>query len=330
VELGREYPKRGGTSAIRGEDDGPIPSSAHPPHLADGQTLMPSASQRRAMKALAVVGTTDAQTEAGVAAVVAALRDRGDRVAVLTHHDEGTAAVDSSAQASDTSATYREAGASRTVDLASDGAWVETGADRTLDDALDALATDHDTVVVADAPDADLPTVALGDADAAGPVVASAPDADALDADDVRDAVADAPERETLDSLVAQVEAHADSEYAGAVATFTGRVRERDHPDDAPTEHLEFQRYDAVAEQRMATIREELCARDGVYDVRMHHRTGVVPAGEDVVHVVVLAGHRTEAFETVSDGIDRLKDEVPLFKREVTVDEAFWRHEQPE
>jgi molybdopterin synthase catalytic subunit len=46
--------------------------------------------------------------------------------------------------------------------------------------------------------------------------------------------------------------------------------------------------------------------------------------------VVVLAGHRGEAFRTVEDGIDRLKDEVPLFKKEVTVEEEFWRHERPE
>ncbi|MCF2241515.1 molybdenum cofactor biosynthesis protein MoaE, partial [Halobacterium salinarum] len=103
-----------------------------------------------------------------------------------------------------------------------------------------------------------------------------------------------------------------------------------DDPDDTPTRHLEFERYDTVAEQRMATIREQLCERDGVYDVRMHHRTGVVPAGDDVVHVVVLAGHRGDAFRAVSDGIDRLKDEVPLFKKEVTVDDAFWRHDTPE
>jgi molybdopterin synthase catalytic subunit len=158
----------------------------------------------------------------------------------------------------------------------------------------------------------------------------TAPEADALDVDAVVDAVEAADPRETLDSLVARTLDHADSEFAGAVATFTGRVRRRDDPDDAPTEHLEFERYDAVAEQRMATIREELCDRDGVFDVRMHHRTGVVPAGEDVVFVVVLAGHREEAFETVSDGIDRLKDEVPLFKKEVTVDEAFWRHDRPQ
>ncbi|PSP51682.1 molybdopterin synthase, partial [Halobacteriales archaeon QH_3_68_24] len=71
-------------------------------------------------------------------------------------------------------------------------------------------------------------------------------------------------------------------------------------------------------------------ARDGVHEIRLHHRTGVVESGEDIVFVVVLAGHRREAFRTVEDGIDRLKDEVPLFKKEVTVEETFWSHERPE
>jgi molybdopterin synthase catalytic subunit len=62
--------------------------------------------------------------------------------------------------------------------------------------------------------------------------------------------------------------------------------------------------------------------------VLLHHRTGVIEYGEDIVFVVVLAGHRGEAFETVADGIDRLKAEVPIFKREVTVDEEFWVHDR--
>jgi len=272
------------------------------------------------MKALAVVGSADADPDAAVADVVEALGERGRVATVRRQHDSRT---------DDAPAAGQPRAASRSVALADDGTWTASGEDRTLDDALDDLAPEFDYAVVAGYPDADLPTVALGDSDAADPAVA-APDADALDVEAVLAAVEDAPERETLDSLVAQVEAHADSEYAGAVATFTGRVRERDDPEDAPTKHLEFERYDAVAEQRLATIREQLCARDGVYDVRMHHRAGVVPAGEDVVFVVVLAGHREEAFRTVSDGIDRLKDEVPLFKKEVTVDEEFWRHERPQ
>jgi molybdopterin synthase catalytic subunit len=46
--------------------------------------------------------------------------------------------------------------------------------------------------------------------------------------------------------------------------------------------------------------------------------------------VVVLAGHREEAFRTVEDGIDRLKAEVPLFKKEVTVSDEFWAHQHEE
>ena len=60
----------------------------------------------------------------------------------------------------------------------------------------------------------------------------------------------------------------------------------------------------------------------------MFHRTGTREASEDFVFVVVLVGHRAEAYETVSDGIDRLKDEVPIFKRETTVEEDFWVHDR--
>jgi len=289
----------------------------------EGANLNTAAGQRGAMRALAVVGGSDAQVAAAVADVVDALGDRG-RVATVT---------EAGGQRPDGRPAVREprAGAERSVTLAGDGTWwAASGGDRTLDDVLDDLATGFDYVVVAGGfADADLPVVAVGDHSAADPVVAAA-DAGVLDVDAVVDAVEATDPRETLDSLVARALEHADSEFAGAVATFTGRVRRRDDPDDAPTEHLEFERYDAVAEQRLAAIRSALTDRDGVYDVRMHHRTGVVPAGEDVVYVVVLAGHREEAFQTVSDGIDRLKDEVPLFKKEVTVDEAFWRHERPQ
>ena len=78
----------------------------------------------------------------------------------------------------------------------------------------------------------------------------------------------------------------------------------------------------------MRTIEQDLEEREGVIDIRLHHRTGRVEAGEDIVFVVVLAGHRREAFRAVEDGIDRLKDEVPLFKKEVTASETFWVHER--
>ena len=211
----------------------------------------------------------------------------------------------------------------RTAVTVGDGCRVTRAADGDLDAALRDLAVDHEWALLSGI-DADAPTLALGGADHPDPV-AEATDAASADLDA---AVAAARKRdpvETAASLVADAKRAAGSERVGAVATFTGRVRARDDPGDARTERLEFERYDEVAAERLEALREDLESRDGVVAVRLHHRVGVVPAGEDIVHVVVLAGHRGEAFRAVEDGIDRLKAEVPIFKREVTVEGAEWR-----
>ena len=209
-----------------------------------------------------------------------------------------------------------------------DAGWTATGTGASLDEALARLAPDHEYALVVGHPDADLPRVVVDGATAEGPVIHSVADPDAVPVDAVRAAVADEEPFVTLESLVAEAKRAPAADRAGAIATFTGRVRERDDPDDVPTTALEFEKYAGVAEERMAEIAAELEERDGVYRVLAHHRTGTVGAGEDIVFVVVLAGHRREAFRTVEDGIDRLKAEVPIFKKEVTVEESYWVHER--
>jgi molybdopterin synthase catalytic subunit len=207
--------------------------------------------------------------------------------------------------------------------------WTATGPETlSVADVLDRLAPDHDYALVLDRADTDLPAVALGDADPAGEVLAKAEDADGVALDALVEAFGDTEPRETLESLVAEVKRSPKAPLSGAIATFTGRVRAKEHDEDTPTEYLQFEKYEGVADRRMRTIESELEEREGVLEVVMHHRTGVVPDGEDIVFVVVLAAHRGEAFETVEDGINRLKNEVPLFKKEVTADETFWVHER--
>jgi len=196
-----------------------------------------------------------------------------------------------------------------------------------LSATLDDLARSHEYAVTVGFADAALPRLAVGDADVDDPLVRVDSPA-TLDPDAVLDALHGTDPHESLGSLVAASKRAAGAEFAGAIATFTGRVRAREDADDERTEALRFEKYDEVADERLATIEAELGARDGVQDVRLHHRTGRIEAGEDIVFVVVLAGHRGAAFRTVSDGIDRLKDEVPLFKKEVTVSDSFWRHER--
>jgi len=217
--------------------------------------------------------------------------------------------------------------ATAAFELGEDG-WAGAGTDRSLAGLLDDLTPRYDYAVVAGFPDLRAPTVVVGEADPAGEVVVRAEDPDEVDPEEVAAALASTDPRVTLESLVREAKASPRAEFAGAIATFTGRVRERDDESDARTTHLAFEKYEGVAEERMDALAGELSARDGVQEVLMHHRTGVVEAGEDIVFVVVLAGHREEAFATVEDGIDRLKQEVPIFKKETTVEEAFWLHQR--
>ena len=218
--------------------------------------------------------------------------------------------------------------ADATYECADDGSWRATGRNRSLDDLLDDLAATYDYALLSGFPDAAVPTVAFGGADARDVVYEADSPSDAdraavVDAADSRDP------HVTLEALVNRVKASPRAERSGAIATFTGRVRAKDAEDDSPTVRLEFEKYEGVAEERLDRIRDELTDRDGVFEVVMHHRTGVIESGEDIVFVVVLAGHREEAFRTVEDGINRLKDEVPIFKKETTVDEEFWVHDRP-
>ena len=215
-----------------------------------------------------------------------------------------------------------------TYELGADGDWTATGTDRSVGDILDELAVDCAYAVVVGVDSLSYPTVAVGDTEPTDTTIATVDRPDELDVDALLEELHASEPHETLGSLVDRVKAAPDADRAGAIATFTGRVRAKDDPDDERTEFLEFEKYEGVAEQRLRTIREELEAREGVFEVELFHRTGVVTDGEDIVFVVVLAGHREEAFRTVEDGINRLKDEVPLFKKEVTVDDEFWVHER--
>lgn len=274
------------------------------------------------MKTLAVVGPSDSGKTTLIERLVDRLDERGS-VATIKHLDH---APDIDTYGKDTD-RHRSAGAAVTYGVSEDG-WFATGDARDLDEILDDLAPDHDYAIVEGFSGRHLPAVVLGDRDHAGHELAAAADSDGIDLDAVCAAIDDLEPRVTLESLVTAIKSAPNADRSGAIATFTGRVRTKDADDDAPTEHLEFEAYEGVADERLAAIIDDLEARDGVQRVLAHHRTGVIAAGEDIVFVVVLAGHREAAFTAVSDGIDRLKDEVPIFKKEVTADEQFWLHER--
>jgi MoaE-MoaD fusion protein len=100
----------------------------------------------------------------------------------------------------------------------------------------------------------------------------------------------------------------------GAVVTFAGTTR--DHNDGARVDSLSYEAYPEMAQKVMCAIFEEAIKRFPITRARVVHRLGQVPIGEASVVVVVAAPHRAPAFEACRFLMDRLKGEVPIFKRE--------------
>ena len=109
---------------------------------------------------------------------------------------------------------------------------------------------------------------------------------------------------------------------AGAICTFTGVVR--DHSRGQPVTHLEYEAYAEMAEREMRAIVDEIAARWPEARVAMAHRTGTLEIGEASVVVSVSCPHRAESFEACRWGIDRLKESVPIWKKEFARSGAFW------
>lgn len=110
---------------------------------------------------------------------------------------------------------------------------------------------------------------------------------------------------------------------AGAVALFLGTVR--DHHDGRPVAYLKYEAYPAMAERQMQRIAAEMRARWPLARVWMQHRVGRLEIGEASVIVCVSSAHRAEAFAACRHGIDRIKEDVPIWKKEYYADgSAIW------
>jgi molybdopterin synthase catalytic subunit/molybdopterin converting factor small subunit len=113
----------------------------------------------------------------------------------------------------------------------------------------------------------------------------------------------------------AAVIAEASSDEAGAVATFIGTTRV--HSRGRTVHYLEYEGYAGMAEQVMAELAEELKRRHDLCEVAIAHRTGRVDIGGLSVVIAVSAPHRQDALAACREAIDRLKQIVPLWKKEV-------------
>jgi molybdopterin synthase catalytic subunit len=121
---------------------------------------------------------------------------------------------------------------------------------------------------------------------------------------------------------VGEVTARVTGPDAGGVVIFVGAVRDasRGHP----IRHLEYEAYAGMAEREMEKICEAAARRWPGVRVAIAHRAGHLEIGDLAVVIAAAAPHRPEAFEACRFAIDTLKQTVPIWKKEVATDGAWW------
>ena len=106
----------------------------------------------------------------------------------------------------------------------------------------------------------------------------------------------------------------------GAVVTFDGVVR--NNFDGRPVAYVEYEAYAAMAEKKLAEIGAEVQQKFAVGEIAMMHRIGRLDIGESSIVIAVAAPHRHAAFEACAYAMDRVKAEVPVWKKEFFADGA--------
>lgn len=106
---------------------------------------------------------------------------------------------------------------------------------------------------------------------------------------------------------------------AGAVATFVGTVRDHDPGTPGEVVALDYSAHpDAAAV--LAAIAADVAAREDVLGLAVTHRVGHLGVGETAIVACVAAAHRGPAFEACRDLVERVKAELPLWKRQLLAD----------
>jgi molybdopterin synthase catalytic subunit len=108
---------------------------------------------------------------------------------------------------------------------------------------------------------------------------------------------------------------HVRKDESGAVALFSGVVRNENL--GRRVLYLEYDAYPEMAERVMRDIAGQAMVRWPITDVAMQHRTGRLEIGETSLLIAVSSAHRKEAFEACHALVDRFKEVVPIWKKEV-------------
>lgn len=104
---------------------------------------------------------------------------------------------------------------------------------------------------------------------------------------------------------------------AGAIVSFCGAVR--NHDDGKPVDGIEYVGHPS-ADDVMNEVIAEFTDREGVHAIAAHHRVGQLGIGGVALYVAVAASHRRQAFECAEAIVDRVKEALPIWKKQYLTD----------
>lgn len=111
----------------------------------------------------------------------------------------------------------------------------------------------------------------------------------------------------------------------GGVAWFAGQVR-ADRTDKGTVTAIEFSAYRPMADEQLQRVIEETMGHEGIAEVFVRHALAIVPVGGVAMLVAVAGAHRREVFAGLTTLVDRIKDRVPIYGKELLDDSGYrWK-----
>ncbi|MEM2792254.1 MAG: molybdenum cofactor biosynthesis protein MoaE [Candidatus Bathyarchaeia archaeon] len=127
-------------------------------------------------------------------------------------------------------------------------------------------------------------------------------------------------ELDPLPSLIEHLKRSSDE--VGAIAVFIGVVRGVSNGEKVLK--LSYEAHEVLASRVLESLVEDVKKKYGLLDAVAEHRLGDVPVGEDIMYVLVSSKHRDEAYKALMELVNRIKSEVPIWKKEHTEKGAKW------
>ncbi|MEM3507059.1 MAG: molybdenum cofactor biosynthesis protein MoaE [Candidatus Bathyarchaeia archaeon] len=126
-----------------------------------------------------------------------------------------------------------------------------------------------------------------------------------------------------LEKIINEIKKGENFKNVGATVCFIGSVREKGLKKDKVLK-LEYEAYYEEAKAKLKEIREDLLKRNGIIDVSIHHVIDSLNVGEEALYVVVAGIHRKDVFPVLEEAVERVKKEIPIWKKEITEKESYW------